>query len=129
MKLTLWQQKYELKLKIHPVRWDFFVINLFKHRVMPHVDAFLGLRSSLVGYQYSEALLAMTRNFFSGGDQQMEVLSMPFDGLGGEIPHCAAAEQAGRNPTRLLRGGSERRDILTLYIPDEASVTLYVDYG
>ena len=55
--------------KFTPFGGIFFVINLFKHQVMPHVDSFLGLRSSLVGYQYSEALLAMMCNFFSGGDR------------------------------------------------------------
>ena len=59
--------------KFTPFGGIFFVINLFKHRVMPHVDAFLGLRSSLVGYQYSEALLAMMCNFFSGGDHTEDI--------------------------------------------------------
>ena len=68
MKLTLWLQKYKLNLKDSPHSVGFFfVINLFRHQVMSHVDAFLGFRSSLVGYQYSEALLAIMCNFFCGG--------------------------------------------------------------
>ena len=86
--------------KFTPFGGIFFVINLFKHRVMPHVDAFLGLHSSLVGYQYSEALLAMMCNFFSGGDrtEDINVLKSKLRRHSPLPPRGAAAAQAGRNP-------------------------------
>lgn len=51
----------------------FFVVNQFKRLVMPHVDSYLGLRIRLVGYQYSEGLLAMVCNFFCGGDRTEDI--------------------------------------------------------
>ena len=34
----------------------------------PFIDGYLGLRSTLIGYQYSEITLAMLCNFCCGGD-------------------------------------------------------------
>lgn len=45
----------------------------FKQLVMPHVDKYLGRRCSLVGYQYSEILLAMACNFFTGGNRTEDI--------------------------------------------------------
>lgn len=59
--------------KFTPIGGIYFVINQFRHLVMPHVDSYLGPRSLLVGYQYSEALLAMMCNFFSGGDRTEDI--------------------------------------------------------
>jgi len=41
--------------------------------IMPHVDGYLGRRSRLTGYQYSEILLAMMSNFFCGGNRTEDI--------------------------------------------------------
>ena len=61
--------------KFTPFGGLFYVIGQFKHLVMPHVDFYLGLRSRLIGYQYSEALLAMMCNFTCGGDRTEDIMS------------------------------------------------------
>jgi len=42
---------------------QFFVADQFKRHIMPHIDGYLGRRSRLVGYQYSEILPAMMSNY------------------------------------------------------------------
>lgn len=59
--------------KFTPFGGLFFIINDFKRFVMPHVDSYLGLRCRLFGYQYSEGLLTMACNFFSGGDRTEDI--------------------------------------------------------
>ncbi len=51
----------------------FFVEDQFQRLVMPHVDEFLGRRSQLAGYQYSEILLTMVGNFFCGGNRTEDI--------------------------------------------------------
>ncbi|MBQ9667306.1 MAG: IS1380 family transposase, partial [Prevotella sp.] len=46
---------------------------MFQRLVMRHVDSYLGLRCTLFGYQYGEALLAMMCNFVSGGDRTEDI--------------------------------------------------------
>ena len=47
----------------------FFMTSEFKRLVMHNVDQYLGQRCRLIGYQYSEILLAMACNFFAGGNR------------------------------------------------------------
>ena len=42
----------------------FFMTSEFNRLVMHYVDQYLGQRCRLIGYQYSEILLAMACNFF-----------------------------------------------------------------
>ena len=49
-----------------PFCGQFFVADKFKRHILPCIDGYLGRRSRLVGYQYSEILLAMMYNFFCG---------------------------------------------------------------
>ena len=41
----------------------YFVIGEFLRQMSPVIDGYLGLRSTLTGYQYSEISLAMLCNF------------------------------------------------------------------
>ena len=59
--------------KFTPFGGIYFVINMFQRLVMRHVDSYLGLRCTLFGYQYGEALLAMMCNFVSGGDRTEDI--------------------------------------------------------
>lgn len=59
--------------KFTPFGGIYFVIKMFKRLVMSHVDSYLGLRCTLFGYQYGEALLAMMCNFVSGGDRTEDI--------------------------------------------------------
>lgn len=66
------------KVQIKPEKFTpfgglFYVTNQFKRHIMPYVDNYLGRRCRLVGYQYGEILLAMTCNFFSGGNRTEDI--------------------------------------------------------
>ena len=47
----------------------YFVIHEFLRHMTPIIDGYLGPRSKLLGYQYSEISLAMLCNFCCGGDR------------------------------------------------------------
>ena len=51
----------------------YFVIREFLLKMAPIIDGYLGLRSRLVGYQYSEISLAMLCNFMCGGDRTEDI--------------------------------------------------------
>ena len=59
--------------KVTPFGGLFFVSREFRRYVMPYVDKYLGLRSKLIGYQYSEILNTMASNFFCGGDRMEDI--------------------------------------------------------
>ena len=66
------------KVQIKPEKFTpfgglFYVANQFKRHIMPYADNYLGRRCRLVGYQYGEILLAMTCNFFSGGNRTEDI--------------------------------------------------------
>ena len=51
----------------------YFVIREFLMKMAPIIDGYLGLRSKLIGYQYSEISLAMLCNFLCGGDRTEDI--------------------------------------------------------
>ena len=51
----------------------YFVIREFLLKMAPIIDGYLGLRSKLIGYQYSEISLAMLCNFCCGGDRTEDI--------------------------------------------------------
>ena len=59
--------------KYMPYGGIFFVIREFLLTMAPIIDRYLGLRSTLIGYQYSEILLAMLCNFCCGGDRTEDI--------------------------------------------------------
>ena len=59
--------------KYMPYGGIYFVIREFLLKMAPIIDGYLGLRSMLVGYQYSEISLAMLCNFMCGGDRTEDI--------------------------------------------------------
>ena len=59
------QQKSE---KISAFGGIFFVLDKFDRILSPVIDSHLGLRSKLIGYQYSEIIRAVFSVFCCGGD-------------------------------------------------------------
>lgn len=59
--------------KLTPFGGLFFVADQFKRQIMPFIDEYLGMRSRLVGYQYSEIMLTMAANFFCGGNRTEDI--------------------------------------------------------
>ena len=51
----------------------YFVIREFLRLMAPAIDSYLGLRSTFIGYQYSEISLAMLCNFCCGGDRTEDI--------------------------------------------------------
>ena len=51
----------------------YFVIHEFLRLMAPVIDGYLGFRSTLIGYQYSEISLAMLCNFCCGGDRTEDI--------------------------------------------------------
>ena len=59
--------------KYMPYGGIYFVIREFLLKMAPIIDGYLGLRSRLTGYQYSEISLAMLCNFLCGGDRTEDI--------------------------------------------------------
>ena len=59
--------------KYMPYGGIYFVIREFLLKMSPIIDGYLGLRSRLIGYQYSEISLAMLCNFLCGGDRTEDI--------------------------------------------------------
>ena len=59
--------------KYMPYGGIYFVIREFLLKMAPIIDGYLGLRSKLIGYQYSEISLAMLCNFCCGGDRTEDI--------------------------------------------------------
>ena len=59
--------------KYMPYGGIYFVIGEFLRQMAPVIDGYLGLRSTLIGYQYSEISLAMLCNFCCGGDRTEDI--------------------------------------------------------
>ena len=59
--------------KYMPYGGIYFVIREFLLKMAPIIDGYLGLRSRLTGYQYSEISLAMLCNFMCGGDRTEDI--------------------------------------------------------
>ena len=59
--------------KYMPYGGIYFVIREFLLKMAPVIDGYLGLRSRLTGYQYSEISLAMLCNFLCGGDRTEDI--------------------------------------------------------
>ena len=59
--------------KYTPYGGIYFVIREFLRLMAPVIDSYLGLRSTLIGYQYSEISLAMLCNFCCGGDRTEDI--------------------------------------------------------
>lgn len=59
--------------KYMPYGGIYFVIREFLRLMAPAIDSYLGLRSTLIGYQYSEISLAMLCNFCCGGDRTEDI--------------------------------------------------------
>ena len=64
------QQKSE---KITAFGGIFFVLDKFDSILSSVIDSHLGLRSRLIGYQYSEIIRAVFSVFCCGGDRQVSV--------------------------------------------------------
>ena len=59
--------------KYMPYGGIYFVIREFLLKMAPIIDGYLGFRSKLFGYQYSEISLAMLCNFLCGGDRTEDI--------------------------------------------------------
>ena len=59
--------------KYMPYGGIYFVIREFLNMMAPIIDSYLGIRSKLFGYQYSEISLAMLCNFMCGGDRTEDI--------------------------------------------------------
>jgi len=59
--------------KYMPYGGIYYVIREFLLKMAPIIDGYLGLRSRLTGYQYSEISLAMLCNFCCGGDRTEDI--------------------------------------------------------
>ena len=59
--------------KYMPYGGIYYVIREFLLKMAPVIDGYLGLRSRLTGYQYSEISLAMLCNFCCGGDRTEDI--------------------------------------------------------
>jgi hypothetical protein len=64
----------------------FFVLDKFDSILSPVIDSHLGLRSTLIGYQYSEIIRAIFSVFCCGGDC-MEDLNLYLKDMLTERPH------------------------------------------
>ena len=64
----------------------FFVLDKFDHILSSVIDSHLGLRSKLIGYQYSEIIRAIFSVFCCGGDC-MEDLNLYLKDVLAERPH------------------------------------------
>ena len=64
----------------------FFVLDKFDRILSSVIDSHLGLRSTLIGYQYSEIIRAVFSVFFCGGDC-MEDLNLYLKDVLAERPH------------------------------------------
>ena len=77
------QQKSE---KISAFGGIFFVLDKFDSILSSVIDSHLGLRSTLIGYQYSEIIRAIFSVFCCGGDH-MEDLNLYLKDVLSERPH------------------------------------------
>ena len=77
------QQKSE---KISAFGGIFFVLDKFDRILSSVIDSHLGLRSKLIGYQYSEIIRAVFSVFCCGGDC-MEYLNLYLKDVLAERPH------------------------------------------
>ena len=77
------QQKSE---RISAFGGIFFVLDKFDRILSSVIDSHLGLRSTLIGYQYSEIIRAVFSVFFCGSDC-MEVLNLYLKDVLTECPH------------------------------------------
>ena len=68
----------------------FFVLDIFDRILSSVIDSHLGLRSKLIGYQYSEIIRAIFSVFCCGGDC-MEDLNLYLKDVLAERPHTAEA--------------------------------------
>ena len=69
----------------------FFVLDKFDRILSSVIDSHLGLRSTLIGYQYSEIIRAVFSVFFCGGDC-MEDLNLYLK----DVKHCRLVVQRQR---------------------------------
>ena len=69
------QQKSE---KITAFGGIFFVLDKFDRILSSVIDSHLGLRSKLIGYQYSEIIRAVFSVFCCGGDRPFYVLVLSY---------------------------------------------------
>ena len=98
--------------KFTPFGGIFYVINYFQHSVARHVDDYLGPRCLLYGYQYSEALTAMTGNFITGGTRTEDI-----NVLKGKLPQHPGFRLC--SPDTVLRCLSELACPDTVYTSDK----------
>ena len=82
------QQKSE---KISAFGGIFFVLDRFDRILSSVIDSHLGLRSKLIGYQYSEIIRAVFSVFCCGGDC-MEDLNLYLKDVLTERPHTRVPE-------------------------------------
>ena len=68
------QQKSE---KISAFGGIFFVLDIFDRILSSVIDSHLGLRSRLIGYQYSEIIRAVFSVFCCGGDCMPHIVPVP----------------------------------------------------
>ena len=85
------QQKSE---KVTPFGGIFFVLDIFVRILSSVIDSHLGLRSRLIGYQYSEIIRAVFSVFCCGGDC-MEDLNLYLKDVLTERPHTRVPSDQG----------------------------------
>ena len=90
------QQKSE---KITAFGGIFFVLDQFDSILSSVIDSHLGLRSTLIGYQYSEIIRAVFSVFCCGGDC-MEDLNLYLKDILTERPHTRRHLQRVVHPRR-----------------------------
>ena len=94
--------------KIMPYGGIYFAIGQFKRHFAGEIDRHLGLRCRLVGYQYSEIVMAMMCNFLCGGDRTEDLYNCR-EGIG-YAPGLGLC-----SPDTVLRGIAELTEADTVY--------------